>query len=241
MIEPLLPPPYRAVRLPGDRSAAAVAREAAAAGVEEGTFFWSDRPDRLDAALALEPDGIRRDTLPVIYVAGLAFATALGAFAQPPTPISFRWPRGIVIDGGLAGDLSLDCAPSAADAVPAWAVLGMRLVVAASAEEPGRAPYHTSVAEEDFEGFSVVAQIEGFCRHFLAGLERWEAEGLAPIAAEWWRRAAGLVIEPRLVLPDAVPGVPLGLDSAGNLRVLQGDRERVLRLESALADPAVHA
>jgi biotin-(acetyl-CoA carboxylase) ligase len=241
MADPLLPPPYRARRLAGDRSAVALARQAAADGVEEGTLFWSDRSDRMDAALVLRPDRARRDTLPVIYVAGLAFATALGTFAPPPTPISFRWPGGIIIDGGLAGDLSLDCAPSAADAVPAWAVLGMRLALAGGAEEPGRAPYRTSVVGEDFEGFSVVAQIEGFCRHFLAWLERWEAEGLAPVAAEWWRRAAGFSVEPTRLLPDAVPGVPLGLDSAGNLRVRREGRERVLRLEAALADPAIHA
>lgn len=241
MSDPLLPPPYRAVHLAAGGSAVATACQAAAQGIAEGTFFWVDRADRLDAGLVLRPDRPRRDTLTVIYVAALAFATALGVFAPPPTPISFRWPGGIVIDGGLAGGLSLVCASSATDAVPAWAVLGMGLALAAGADEPGRAPDLTSIADEGFDGFSIIAQLEGFSRHFLAWLERWEAEGFSPIAAEWWRRASGLAVAPISMLPDAAHGTPIGLDSVGNLRIRQDGRRRLLRLEAALARSAAHA
>jgi len=240
MSELLLPPPYRSVRIEAQRSAVAAAREAAAAGAEEGAIFWSERSDRLDAALLLAPDRTRRETLPVIYVAGLAFAEALGLFAPPPTPISFRWPGGIVIDGGLAGHLSLACAPSAADAVPAWAILGFELALASAEDEPGRTPYSTSVAEEGFEDFSVAAQLEGFSRHFLAWLSRWESEGLAPVAAEWSRRAFGLGETAPLILPDGESGTPLALDVEGSLRLGQGERERLLPLEAALAEAARH-
>ncbi len=235
MTDLLLPPLYRAVRLAPGRSAIDAARAAAAAGIEEGTLFWSDRVDRLDCALVLQPDRPRCDTLTVIYIASLAFADALGTFAPPPAPIAFRWPGGIVIDGGLAGRVLLDCAPSAAAAVPAWAVLGCDLALVAGGGDPGREPYRTSIAEEGFDEFSVAAQIEGFSRHLLLRLGRWEAEGLAPIAAEWTRRAFGFAADPAVALPGGGQGTPVGLDAAGNLRVRQDGHERLLWLDAALA------
>src|SRR5690348_6514394 len=238
MTELSLPPPYRAVSLGGGRSPAAEARAAAVAGEDEGVIFWVNRADRLDCALVLKPERPRRETLPVIYVAALAFADALGAFAPPPTPIGFGWPGAILIDGGRAGCLSLACAPSAPTAIPAWAVLGFDLALTTGGGEPGRAPTQTCLAEEGFEGFSAAAQIEGFSRHFLAWLNRWDDDGLAPIAAEWSRRAF-TPFAPTIVLPDGA-ATPLRLDDAGDLRVRQSGRERTLSLEAALAGQAAH-
>jgi BirA family biotin operon repressor/biotin-[acetyl-CoA-carboxylase] ligase len=231
----LLPPAYRPIRLTADRSALAEAAGAAAADIEEGAFFWADRADRLDAALVLAPDRKKREVLPVIYVAGLALADALGAFAPPPTPIAFRWPGGIVIDGALAGTLSLHCAPGTAEAVPAWAVLGFDLTLAAGSEEPGRTPDRTSLAEEGFEGVSPAALIDGFSRHFLSWLDRWEREGPRPIAGEWWRRAVGPGADRQIEFAGG-RATALGLDVAGNLRVRTGEGERVLTLAAALCD-----
>ncbi|MDE2167649.1 MAG: hypothetical protein KGJ66_15095 [Alphaproteobacteria bacterium] len=240
MVELLLPPLYRAVLIRPEQSAIVEARTVAATGAEEGTIFWSDRPDKLDAALLLHPDSSRRDTLPVIYVAALAFADALGAFAPPPAPVSFTWPCGVLIDGALIGGLSLAFARCGADDVPEWAVLGCELAVAADRGEPGRNPYRTSIVEEDFEGFSIAAQIEGFSRHFLAWLNRWETGDAAPIMAEWSRRAFGTMLHPTVDLPGGRRAMPLGLDATGNLRVRQDDGERVLPLEAALTDWAIH-
>ncbi len=237
MMELSLPPAYHAICLPGGRSAAAAARQAAAAGAEEGALFWGNRTDRLDCALLLRPDRPRRDTLPVIFVATLAFADALGRFAPPPAPISFRWPGDIVIDGGLAGRVSLDCAPGAADAVPYWAVLHFELALAAAVDEPGLSAAHTSIAEKGFEEFSVAAQLEAFSRHFLLWLDRWEAEGFAPIAASWWRRAVGFAASPAVGLTGG-GAVACGLNSCGNLRISEAGGERLLALDAALARDA---
>lgn len=201
-------------------------------------IFWAPRMDRLDVGLTLTPDRPRRATLPVIYVAALAFADALSAFAPPPTPIGFGWPGAILIDGGRAGGLSLACAPSAPTAVPAWAALGFDLALCAGGDEPGRTPTQTFLDEEAFEGFTVAAQIEGFSRHFLAWLNRWDDDGLAPIAAEWSRRAF-TPFTPTIVLPDGA-ATPLRLDEVGDLRVRQNGRERTLSLEATFAGQASH-
>lgn len=233
-----LPPPYRAVIVASGRSPAVEARAAAIAGDDEGAIFWVDRADRLDCALILKPERPRREALPVIYAAALAFADALGAFAPPPSPIGFGWPGEILIDGGRAGRLALACAPSAPTVVPAWAVLGFDLALTAGSDEPGREPTQTCIADEGFEGFSPAAQIEGFSRHFLAWLNRWDEGGLAPIAAEWSRRSFA-PIAPTIGLPDG-GATPLRLDEAGDLRVRQNGRERTLSLDAALAGQAVH-
>lgn len=234
-----LPPPYRAVCLAPEQSAFGEACAAARAGENEGVIFWTPRADRLDFGLTLTPDRPRRAILPVTYVAALAFADALSAFAPPPTPIGFGWPSAILIDGGRAGNLSLDCAPSAPTAVPAWAALGFDLTLRAGGDEPGRAATQTCLAEEAFESFTVAAQIEGFARHFLVWLNRWERDGLAPIAAEWSRRAL-TPGAPTIVLADGA-ATPLYLDDFGDLRVRQNGRERTLSLDAALAQGAVHA
>ena len=233
-----LPPPYRAVIVAAGRSPAAEGRAAAIAGDDEGAVFWVDRADRLDCALILKPERPRRETLPVIYVAALAFADALGVFAPPPTPIGFGWPGEILIDGGRAGSLSLACAPSAPTVIPAWAVLGFDLALTAGSGEPGRAPTQTCIADEGFEGFTAAAQIEGFSRHFLVWLNRWDVDGLAPIAAEWSRRAFA-PIAPTIALPDG-RATPLRLDEAGDLHVRQDGREHTLSLDAALAEQVVH-
>ncbi|HYL33425.1 MAG TPA: biotin/lipoate--protein ligase family protein [Stellaceae bacterium] len=238
MTEFTLPPPYRVVRLAPGQAALAEARAAAKAGEDEGVIFWADRADRLEFALTLKPDRPRRATVPVIYVAALAFADALGAFAPPPSPIGFGWPGDILVDGGLVGGLSLALAGSAADAIPEWAVLGFDLALGTGSEEPGRTPTHTCIAEEGFEDFSAVAQIEGFSRHFLTWLNRWDRDGFATIAAEWSRRAFA-PLGPTIALPEG-PATPLGLDEAGDLRVRQNRRERILSLEAALASTAAY-
>jgi BirA family transcriptional regulator, biotin operon repressor / biotin---[acetyl-CoA-carboxylase] ligase len=230
----LLPPPYRAMRLTGARSAVAAGREAAAAGIAEGALFWCERADRLDCGLVLRPDRRRRETLPVIYVGALAVADALAIFAAPAKPIAFRWPGGIVIDGGLAGRVSLDCAPGGADAVPAWTVLGFALTLTTAGREAGLAPEITSLAEEGFADFTAAGLIEGFSRHFLRWLDRWEAEGFAPIAAAWWARAVDRAAAPPIAPPGERRGAPCGLSPAGDLRVRRGGRDRLLRLETAL-------
>lgn len=238
MTELELPPPYRAVCVAPDHSAFGKACAAAKAGEDEGVIFWAPSADRLDFGLTLIPDRPRRATLPVIYAAALAFADALGAFAPPPTPIGFGWPGQILIDGGVAGSLSLACAAGNAGNVPAWAVLGCDLALSAAGDEPGRTPGRTCIAEEVFEDFSVAAQIESFGRHFLAWLNRWERDGLISVTAEWSRRAF-MPLAPTIVLPGG-SATPLRLDEAGDLRVLWNGHERILSLDAALMAHAPH-
>lgn len=233
-----LPPPYRAVCLAPEQSAFDEACAAARAGMEEGVIFWAPRADRLDFGLTLIPDRHRRATLPVIYVAALAFADALSTFAPPPTPIGFGWPGDVLIDGGRAGELSLDCAPSAPTAVPAWAALGFELALRAGGDEPGRAPTRTCLAEEGFDDFVAAAQVEGFSRHFLIWLGRWDRDGLGPVAAEWSRRAFSPLSQ-TIVLPNG-RATPLRVDDFGDLRVRQNGRERTLSLDAALTRGGAH-
>ena len=229
-----LPPPYRVLHFEG-AFAFDAACAVAAAGVEEGALFWSERSGRVECAVASRPDRPRRETLPEIYVGALAVADALAAFAAPPAPIGFRWPNGILVDGGLVGSVSLACAAGPPEAVPAWAVIGFALALSRPGDEPGRAPDLTSISEEGFDGFSSTGLIEGFARQLLRWARRLEAEGFASIAAEWWRRAFAGPGDRRPALAGVERGTPVALDAAGNLRLRRDGREEILPLEPALS------
>jgi biotin-(acetyl-CoA carboxylase) ligase len=222
--DPLLPPPYRLVRLAAGTDSLAAAVAAAGAGDEEGSLYWAAHPKRLDAALLLAPDRPRRHVLPVVHVAALGLADALGTLAPPTADLTFGWPAVIEVNGGVAGRLRVLLPPGGAGEVPPWLVLGLDLALAADEheEEPGRHPERTTLAEEGFEDITAAALLESFSRHFLAWLGAWDEDGLARIAEAWRRRLRSF--------DDEI----IGLDEEGGLIL----RRRTLPLADALLSDA---
>jgi BirA family transcriptional regulator, biotin operon repressor / biotin---[acetyl-CoA-carboxylase] ligase len=100
--------------------------------------------------------------------------------------------------------------------LPEFVVLGIGVNLVAS---PDDTPYPaTSLAEEGAPGIAPLIVIPVFVRRFATWLDRWRADGFAPVRAGWLARAAGLgqPIQVRLER-DTLAGRFLDLDAEGAL------------------------
>jgi biotin-(acetyl-CoA carboxylase) ligase len=232
MTLPSLPPAFTLVGL--DREVEAFARAVATAprGVEDGTVYWTDRADRLEIALVLEPEAPAARTLEAVYVLTVATGAALAHLLPPAVPVAYAWPGDILLDGARAGRVRAAVAPVAAGAdVPPWLVLGLTVELAPAGGEPGRLPDRTSLHEQGAGEVTVVELIEGVTRHLLRGTGSWLESGLEPVRSAWNRHCFRRGRHGRLSLADErVEGIVAGLDDRGALVV--GDRR--LTLQDAL-------
>jgi hypothetical protein len=204
-----LPPPFRPIRLreAGD----AFAHACTIAGAEgAGTLVHVGRFDLAELAVVLEPDDALCTARRALYTGLCALADALAALAPPEKSISFDWPDGIRVDGGLVGGARLAWPQDADENTPPdWLVLGAMIRIAAAAHdgEPGLAPFATTLAEEGFGELDSGRLIEGFARHLMANIDAEREHGFAETARSYLAR-----------LPPA-PGRSLQIDAQGDLLV----------------------
>src|SRR5271163_2935546 len=125
------PPPFRAVALREVGDAFTHATQIAA-DVGAGTLVHVGRFDLAEFAVVLEPEEPLRTARRILYAGLTALADALAACAPPKKMISFDWPDGIRIDGGLVGGARLAW-PAGTDenTPPAWVVFGAMIRTAA--------------------------------------------------------------------------------------------------------------
>ncbi len=189
-----LPPAFRAIAAGATADVLSIARAMAAEGADPGRFVWAERDDRADCAVVLAPEAPLADSLLVAYVAMVAIGNSLGALLPPVVPVVFGWPDRIVLNGAPIGGIRLRAAATdGPDAVPAWMVVGCTLALKtpADGDEPGHAPDRTTLAQEGGGDLTATALLEGFARHFLNWINRWQEDGFAPVKAAWLARAAG--------------------------------------------------
>src|SRR5262245_49717719 len=101
-----LPPPFRLVTLRevGDAFAHAT-RVAAEEGA--GTLVYVGRFDLAEFAVVLEPEEPLKTARRALYAGLTALADALAVHAPPERPITFDWPDGVRVNGGLVGGARL--------------------------------------------------------------------------------------------------------------------------------------
>ncbi|WP_288579798.1 biotin/lipoate--protein ligase family protein [uncultured Methylobacterium sp.] len=179
----LLPPAFRALRLPPaaretahERACALAAADAEAAG----TLVVGARPDLVDVAVVLAPE----EPLSVARLAGLVGLTALaetvGSHGPPDKPVTVDAAGALFFDRARLGGGRLAWPESCGeDAVPDWLVFsGMLIASKREAGDPGHTPDSTSLEEEGFETTGI-ALVESFARHLLRGLALWAEDGAA--------------------------------------------------------------
>lgn len=232
-----LPPLYDPQPLPANADALADAEQAARKTNEAGSLFYAVRPDRLEAALVLEPEGSLGSALTVLYPLMMAFGDALGSTLPPRIGVHYGWPDRILVNGALAGALRLKSSNDDLKATPDWMLAGFTLDIMGNPAdmEPGRNADRTSLFEEGAIDVNPGMILEAFARHFLVWLNRWEESGLAAIEAAWLGRALGFETEATFASKTGpIKGKVRAISRDGNLVVESGKRKKTLPLSDAL-------
>jgi hypothetical protein len=220
-----LPPPFRlvALREAGD----AVAQASANAGeFGAGTLVFVGRFDLAEFAVVLEPEEPLAAARRVFYAGMVALADALAALAPPETPIAIEWPDAVRIDGGLVGGGRLGWPDQTAESVvPAWLVFGAAIRIVSLSRDVH--PLSTALADEGFGDVGAERLVEGFARHLMVALDRWQEAGFAPIATDYLAK----------LRPER--GVRRSLEDCGDLLIEGTGRPGVIRqLRPALESPS---
>src|SRR6266571_2515782 len=200
-----LPPPFRVVALreAGDAAAHAASH---AGELGAGTLVFVGRFDLAEFAIVLEPEEPLAAARPVFYAGMVALVDALAALAPPETPIAIDWPDAVTIDGGLVGGGRLLWpAGMAESAVPEWLVFGAQIRLVSMSRDVH--PLSTALEDEGFGDIGAERLVEGFARHLMVALDRWQEAGFAPLAADYLAR----------LRPE--PGVRLALAANGDLSI----------------------
>ena len=184
-----LPPPFRlaVLREAGDAFAHACDH---AVELGAGTLVFVGRFDLAEFAVVLEPDEPLVTARCAFYVCMLALSDALAARAPAEKPIVVEWPGAIYVDGGLVGGGRLAWpGHSEEGATPDWLVFGAVIrTFSPRPAEAGLHPFSTALAEEGFDDTNSERLVEGFARHLMVAVDRWRADGFAPIAKEYVAR-----------------------------------------------------
>jgi len=186
-----LPPPFRlvALREVGDAFAHACTQ---AGALGAGTMVFVGRFDLAEFAVILEPDEPLAAARRAFYAGMVALGDALAALAPPEKPITVAWPDAFYVDGGLVGGGRLGWPAGAnEDARPDWLVFGAAIrVVAMGSDEAGLHPLAAALGDEGFGEASAERLAEGFARHLMVAIDRWQEAGFAPIGQDYLARLA---------------------------------------------------
>lgn len=181
-----------------------------------GLLPWLAAPERVEAALVLEPEESLAAARAGLLAAASAAADALVVLGPPEMPVTLRWPAGIVLNGARVGEAFLGAPPGLPEgAVPEWLVVGIRLAWRhPEGYEPGRDPGRTVLAEEGFLEIPPGEVVAAWARHLMAGLSEWQSRGFRAMAE---RVLARLEVEPWM------EGARRGLDPATGALLLRRD------------------
>lgn len=210
-------------------------------GMDPGAVCYSERPDRLDAIFMLGPETPLSHAIQVMYPLVLATNDSLGATIPPEIGVHMGWPDRIFVNGALAGGLALVTETEDMAAVPDWMLARLTIDVMGDPADmrPGQRSDRTSLYQEGAGETSAPALLTAFCRYFLNWLDRWQRDGLAPLAPKWLDRAAGR--DKPIGFPDGesvTRGTPVRLTDTGDLVIETADGERTLPLAGLLNGPS---
>lgn len=235
---PSLPAPYEPVHLEQVDSVRDELARRAEAGADEGLLLWADRqsaplarlgrswqstPGDLACGVLLRPDFGREEAGQVSLVASLALGQALAELAPVMTALHYRWPNDVLLAGGKAGAIWLD-APPAGEPLD-W--LGISFAVNIEGAPQDTAGFATSLREQQAEEVDANRVLEQLSRYLLAGLNRWAADGLAPMLRGWRSRHLDTGDELLIALPsETLRGRPVAIEDDGSLNLATGGGER---------------
>ncbi|MBR0669879.1 hypothetical protein GXW76_01720 [Roseomonas soli] len=186
-----------------------------------GTLVWVRSWARVEVAVVLEPEQTLAAARPALLAAMSAFADAAGTHGPPEVPLTFDWPAGIRVNGGVVGAARLIAPPGCTeDSVPDWIVVGIEARFADSADgDPGRDPGRTTLFEEGYADVTPAELTASWARHLMATLADWQGRGVRTVADRYLARLDPAVGE----------GGRRGIDPATGDLVIERDGQRERR------------
>lgn len=174
---------------------------------------WVSQPGNLFATLLLSPPGSLEQRAQISFVAGLAAAEMIAAFAGD---VTLKWPNDVLLKGCKVAGMLLESVGLSALAVG----FGVNL-----AHFPQQTEFPaTSVAKVAGSAPAPDDALARLAARWDAWYEVWTRDGFAPVRAAWLARASGLGERIRVRLMDReMNGVFENLDDNGALLLRQAD------------------
>jgi len=192
---------------------------------------WESEGGNLFATLLLLTPKPPAEAAQITFVAALAVADLLDAFAAPGS-VSIKWPNDVLIAGHKAAGILIESGAHASGAL--WLAVGIGVNLAHAPEGTERPA--TSLAAHLRPAIAYPPPVEAaatvLAEAFAAWLDRWERFGFQPVLDAWTARTSGLdgPCVARLG-HETVTGVADGVAPDGALRLRTADG--TLRLISA--------
>ena len=201
---PDFPPLLRGMAADDPRSEAVAA---ARVGCDGGTIFWRTG-DALEMAVVFAPDVPLGRAAQMQPLCAVALRDALGSIGPSELPVHLAWDGRVLVNGGVAGCVTLLAEGSDPEAIPDWLVVHLAIhFLPSDATE-------TALWQEGCGEVAPQALLESWARHLMHGLAAWE-DGPRALHAD--RSAAAWELE-------AKDADYLGLDAGfGRLRRAGGE------------------
>ncbi|MCV6585357.1 MAG: DUF4444 domain-containing protein [Marinibacterium sp.] len=196
------------------RDPLAHAQMRAVQGCDAGLIAYDLGADRIRAALVLAPEVPLSQAMAMLPLCGVGFQNALGALAPPEVAVHLDWDGGIRVNGASCGRLQALASGSDPAQVPDWLIIALDLPLWPDSDAPGDTPDRTALYAEGCADVAAPLLVEAWARHTLAGLRRWEDDGVGPLHAEW-RALAWNIGEPITIAGKS--GTFLGVDEGFGL------------------------
>jgi biotin-(acetyl-CoA carboxylase) ligase len=238
---PVFPPLLRPFAATPELSPFERCTKLALEGAEAGTLVWSIGQEVCECAVVLAPEQPLEPSLPIVLIAMLGIADGLGAMIPPMVAVTFGWPDRIEVNGGGVGGVRFASAPTETpDAIPDWVVVGFRIAMRESAA--GRAApddrRRTTLADEGCGDVTATDLLEGFGRHFLGWVNRWQEDGVNPVRQAWLARATGLGKRVEIRLDHQVrTGTFESITETGAIRLIKDGVAQTIALDEAMKTP----
>ncbi len=235
MSDPSFPPLLSGLSVTGPTDPFDKACAEALLGCDAGLVVYNLSATRLRAALVLAPEVPLEDAMAMLPVCGVGLQNALGALAPPEVAVHLDWDGGIFVNGAGCGGLRVAAAQSDPASPPGWIVVGFDIPLWPDTDRPGDAPDKTTLYAEGCVEVEPLALLEAWARHSLAGINRWEEDGLEPLHREWRGLVRNIGEE---VEVQGKSGTFLGVDERFGLLLRDGDATTLIPMTTLLENAA---